>query len=99
MKNFDSPDDTASTKYPKQTVPVQLSKNSTENIDRVYALIESEVFLNLSILEVQLHSNTLVVLCDHSVPTSDVTLLLKKAWFGPIEVYCASQLMAGGTTV
>jgi len=71
------------------------TSNYSVELRRVEALIENEVFLSLSIVDVQVYDNTLVVMTEHSVPRTFVRLLLKKVWEGPIEVYCASALLAG----
>ena len=79
--------------YESQTM---LQKTSAPNdIDAVLTFMEEEVFLRLSIVDVQNYDDTLVVMTGSDVPRVFVRMLLKKVWSGPVEVYCASGLMAG----
>lgn len=68
-----------------------------DNLENVFSLIEDEVFLRISILDVQTYDGTLVVMTSNDVPRMFIRMILKKVWSGPIEVYCASALMAGSS--
>lgn len=73
-----------------------LQKTTPPNeLDTVLSFMEKEVFLRLSIVDVQAYDDTLVVMTSSDVPRVFVRMLLKKVWAGPIEVYCATALMAG----
>ncbi len=65
---------------------------------KIEELVENEVFLGLSVLDVQTYDDTLVVLTDDHVPRAFVRVILKQAWSGEVEVYCANGLMMGSTT-
>ena len=62
---------------------------------RIQELIDSEVFLQLSVIDIHVDNDTLVVMTDHQVPRNFVKLLLRKVWNGPVEVFCASAIMDG----
>ncbi|MEM8749135.1 MAG: hypothetical protein AAGF28_02460 [Pseudomonadota bacterium] len=64
-------------------------------IERV---VQEEQFLRLSVLDIQLYDDTLVVLVDQQVPRAFLAQILRRSWSGPVEVYCASALMAGSDT-
>ena len=67
----------------------------SNDINEIQNLIDQEVFLSLSVVDIQVYDNTLVVMAGHSVPRAFVRMLLSKVWNGPVEVYCASALFAG----
>ena len=71
--------------------------NHTEKLHRVRSFIEDDSHLCSIVLDIQKHQDTLVVLCDHSQPISKIKYKFKNIWDGPIEIYCASELFAGGT--
>ncbi len=75
---------------------MQIPEVKTNSIDEVQHLIDQEVFLTLAVVDVQVYDQTLVVMTSHSVPRAFVRMLLRKIWNGPVEVYCASALFAGG---
>lgn len=74
-----------------------MSGNTNENLEKIEKLVEQEQFLRLSVLDIQSYDGTLVVMTDDAVPRPFVKMILKKAWNGPVEVFCASALMGGST--
>ena len=58
-------------------------------------IIDEEVFLKLSVVDFHTDDDTLVVMTDHQVPCAFVKMILQKVWNGPVEVFCASAIMAG----
>ena len=65
------------------------------SLENVQAVIDAESMLNHAVVDVQQYDDTLVIFTSHETPTSFVRLLLRKVWTGPIEVYCATALLAG----
>ena len=58
--------------------------------------VAQDDFLKSAVLDIQIDDGVLVALVDQSVPVSFVEGLLARLWSGPIEVFCATDLMVGG---
>lgn len=72
-----------------------LSNSQKNSLDEINWFIDSEMFLKMSVVDVQVYDDLLVVMTDHAIPRTFVRLLLKRIWKGPIDVFCATALMGG----
>ena len=61
----------------------------------VHAALASQAVLNDAILDVLQMDDTLVILAAQETPETFLRMTLDKVWNGPIEVYCATDLLDG----
>mgnify|MGYP007014085268 FL=1 len=64
----------------------------------VQKLVAGDTFLKPSVLDLQVYDETLVILTDHQLPRAFVEKIVAASWPGPVEVYCATDLMTGAET-
>ena len=65
------------------------------SLQGVHAALESQAVLNDAIIDVHQMDDTLVILAAQETPETFLRMTLDKVWQGPIEVYCASDLLDG----
>jgi len=69
--------------------------NRINPLAKVQSLVADDDFLRSSIMELQLYDNALVVFITRELPASFVDAIISPHWDGPVEVYCASDIMIG----
>lgn len=61
----------------------------------VEQMIARDTFLRQAVLDIQEYDDTLVLMVAPNVPHIFVRTVVRQIWAGPIEIYCATALMAG----
>ncbi|MEM9733533.1 MAG: hypothetical protein AAF903_08625 [Pseudomonadota bacterium] len=66
-----------------------------QTLHAVEQAIRANTYLKLSILDVTIEKDTLVVAVDHTIPVRFTKRILRGIWTGPVEVYSPTAMMTG----
>ncbi len=68
-----------------------------EDLEAIEALVADDPFLKQSILSIQVYDDCLVAFIDDQIPAEFARNILQNAWPNSIEVYCATDIIAGSS--